>query len=81
MNQFMGKYFSWNLLKHEMSVMYAREFTEPEMKQLIAFYKTPLGIKLNQKQPMLMQKGMAMGQQRVTEHQAELQKMMADAMK
>lgn len=81
MNEFMSKYFSWNLLKHDMCEMYAREFTEPEMKQLTTFYKTPLGIKLNQKQPILMQKGMAMGQQRVMEHQAELQKMMADAMK
>lgn len=81
MNDFFTKYMSWETLKNDISVMYAREFTEPELKQLTAFYKTPLGTKLNQKQPLLMQAGMVIGQQSVAAHQTELQQMMEAAMK
>lgn len=81
MNEFLTKYISWDILKHDICVMYAREFTEDELKQLTAFYKTPLGTKLNQKQPILMQTGMSLGQQSVVAHQTELQQMMEAAMK
>jgi hypothetical protein len=81
MTTFMNKYISWEVLKHDLSVMYAREFSEDELNQLTAFYKTPIGIKLNQKQPVLMQAGMALGQQSVMAHQDELQQMIAEAMK
>jgi hypothetical protein len=81
MNQFIAKYVSWDLLKDQMAVMYASEFTEAELKGLIAFYNTPLGKKLNAKQPLLMQKGALLGQQAVQGHQVELQQMMQEAFK
>jgi hypothetical protein len=81
MTTFLNKYCSWNVLKQDLFVMYAREFTEAELKQLTVFYKTPLGIKLNEKQPILMQTGMNIGQQAVMAHQDELQQMIADVMK
>jgi hypothetical protein len=81
MNDFFDKYISWDSLKQDMCIMYAREFSEAELKQLTVFYKTPLGIKLNQKQPVLMQAGMTIGQQSVIAHQAELQQMIEDAVK
>jgi hypothetical protein len=81
MNTFMGKYMNWDLMKDQMAAMYAQEFTEKELKDLAIFYRSPLGIKLNQKQPVLFQKGAALGQQAVQSHQAELQQMMQDAFK
>jgi len=80
MKAYLNKYASWDILKHDMFVMYAREFTEDELKQLTAFYKSPIGMKLNQKQPELLQTSMTLGQQNVMAHQAELQQLMADAM-
>ncbi|TWR29979.1 DUF2059 domain-containing protein [Mucilaginibacter pallidiroseus] len=81
MNAFMAKYISWELLKDQMAVLYAKEFTEKELKDLTAFYNTPLGKKLNSKQPILLQKGAEMGQLAVQSHQSELEKMMQDAFK
>lgn len=81
MNSFMNKYMNWELIKDQMAALYAQEFTEKELKDLAVFYRSPLGIKLNQKQPVLFQKGAALGQQAVQSHQAELQQMMQEAFK
>lgn len=81
MTTFLNKYCSWETLKPDMCTMYAREFSEAELKELTAFYKTPLGIKLNQKQPILMQTAMNIGQQSVINHQSELQQLMVEVMK
>ncbi|MCO5936850.1 DUF2059 domain-containing protein [Mucilaginibacter sp. RB4R14] len=81
MNTFMGKYMNWDLIKDQMAALYVQEFTEKELKDLATFYRSPLGTKLNQKQPALFQKGAAIGQQAVQSHQAELQQMMQEAFK
>ena len=73
MKSFLGKYMSWPSLKEDMVKIYMTEFTEPELKELTAFYTTPLGKKTVQKMPALMQKGAEMGQKRVQEHLPELQ--------
>ncbi|MGI4749066.1 MAG: DUF2059 domain-containing protein [Janthinobacterium lividum] len=76
MKTFLNKYLNWDLLKTDMSRIYASEFTESEIKELTRFYQTPLGKKMIEKSPALMQKGMLIGQQAVVAHQAELQDMM-----
>lgn len=81
MGAFMNKYMNWELLKDQMAALYAQEFTEKELKDLTAFYLSPLGKKLNKKQPLLFQKGADMGRQTVAAHQAELQQLMQDAFK
>ena len=73
MKSFLSKYMSWPSLKEDMVKIYMTEFTEPELKELTAFYNTPLGKKTVQKMPALMQKGAEMGQRRVQEHLPELQ--------
>jgi hypothetical protein len=73
MKSFLGKYMSWPSLKDDMVKIYMTEFTEPELKELTAFYNTPLGKKTVQKMPALMAKGAEMGQKRVQEHLPELQ--------
>jgi hypothetical protein len=74
MKKFLSKYMSWSTMKGDMVKIYAAEFTEPELKELLAFYQTPLGKKTVAKMPKLMAKGAELGQQRVQEHLPELQK-------
>jgi len=61
-----------------MVALYEEEFTEAEIRELIAFYETPTGRKALEKMPVLMQKGAKLGQDIAERHQAELQ---ADLMK
>jgi hypothetical protein len=46
MKTFMGKYFTWDVLKGSIAKLYAAEFTESELDRLAAFYSTPLGKKV-----------------------------------
>ncbi len=70
---FLTKHMSWEAMKDDMAKIYAAEFTEPELKELNAFYQTPLGKKTLQKMPTLLAKGAEIGQKRVQEHLPELQ--------
>ena len=82
MKTFLSKYMSWASMKDDMIRIYTEEFTEPELKELLAFYQTPLGKKTVQKMPKLMAKGAELGQQRVQQHLPELQQaIQADATK
>ncbi len=73
MRAFLNKYLSWASMKDDMLNIYTSEFTEDELKQLTAFYQTPLGKKTVQKMPALMQKGAEISQKRLQEHLPELQ--------
>jgi hypothetical protein len=44
------------------AAIYARNFSTEELRELTVFYRGPLGQKLLQKQPTVMQESMAMGQ-------------------
>jgi hypothetical protein len=73
MKAFLNKYMSWASMKEDMVKLYEAEFTEPELKQLITFYQTPVGKKTIQKMPQLLTKGAEIGQTRIQEHLPELQ--------
>ena len=73
MRTFLNKYLSWASMKDDMLNIYTSEFTEDELKQLTAFYQTPLGKKTVSKMPALMQKGAEISQKRLQEHLPELQ--------
>lgn len=81
MKTFNAKYCSWDVMKAHICMLYAHEFTEAELKQLTAFYKSPLAQKLYQKQPLIFQATSALTQKALAEHQTELNQLMADAMK
>lgn len=81
MRKFMGKYYTWEALKKQLSIMYASEFTIQELNQLTDFYNTPTGKKFGSKQAILVEKGMMMGQQVVAQHQTELQQMITESVK
>jgi len=49
-------------LYEAMAAIYMEEFTHDEIKELIAFYETPVGKKIASKSGELSQKGMATGQ-------------------
>ena len=73
MKAFLSKYMSWASMKDDMVTIYTSEFTEQELKDLTAFYKTPLGKKTVEKMPQLMSKGAELSQKRMQEHLPELQ--------
>ncbi|QDA61210.1 DUF2059 domain-containing protein [Hymenobacter jejuensis] len=81
MRSFLTKYMSWPVIKDDMVALYAREFTEKELRDINKFYQTPAGQKFVSKQSTLMQAGMEIGQRRVQENLPELQKMIETKMK
>ena len=72
MKQFLNKYLSYAALKDELIAIYAAEFTEAEMNEIAAFYRTPTGKKAIEKMPSLMQKSAELGMKRVQDNSAEL---------
>jgi hypothetical protein len=52
---------------------YAETLSETELRELAAFYRTPLGQRLASVQPTLTAKGMAVGQQLAGAHQSALE--------
>ena len=75
MQRFLNKYMHWESLKEDVMTAYTQEFTEPELKQLTAFYKTPLGQKAVEKMPKLLFIGGQIGMRRVQANEAELRQM------
>jgi hypothetical protein len=78
LHTFFTKYMSWAALKPDIVEIYAREFTEPELRELLHFYQSPVGKKATIKLPALMQMGMEIGQRHVKDHMPELQKLLQD---
>lgn len=73
MRDFFARYMSWENLKEGYARIYAGAFTEPELREMTAFYRTPTGQKLARATPQLMREGSELGQRAVQEHMAELQ--------
>lgn len=49
-------------LAAEMIPLYARHYTVPELKQIAAFYRSPVGVKMMATMPQLMNESMAVSQ-------------------
>jgi uncharacterized protein len=64
---------SWDKMGPRMTDLYMQTFTEAEIRELIVFYKTPVGQKTLQQMPKLMQEGMQIGADLAKEHQGELE--------
>ncbi len=73
MQAFLHKHLSFQSLKPELVKLYKNEFTEPEIKELTAFYSTPVGKKAIEKLPTLSAAGAQIGMQRVQANMGELQ--------
>ncbi len=75
-------FFKQYLTRAELAVrlapLYVERFTELELRQMIWFYSTDAGKKALVEMPGLMQAGGAIGQRIVEEHQADLQRILAE---
>lgn len=75
MQAWADKHLTWEEFGPKLVQTYAEEFTEGELRELIAFYKTPVGRKVAARTPALTRKGALIGAQIAEEHMAELQQM------
>lgn len=66
---------SWNKMKDEYITLYAETFTEQEMKDTIAFYKSPTGQAFVKKQPELMKRSMEISQKQMMRIMPRIQAM------
>ena len=78
LRSFLKKYVGWDALKDDLAKIYKEEFTEKELNDIIAFYKTPTGKKAAQKLPALMRKGAQLGAKRVQANLGELKEMIRE---
>lgn len=75
-----SEFFKWELLKDLYVDIYSEVFTEEELKELIKFYQSPIGQKLLEKMPELMQKSMEKTQEIVLNKMPEFQERLQKAM-
>ncbi len=78
---FYAKYMSWDAIKEDFMKVYMENFTEDELKQITAFYQTPVGQKTIKELPQMMQQGMQRAQQRLQAHMPELQQELTEIAK
>lgn len=76
-----SRYLTWDELGPHFVKIYADAFTESELRDMIAFYKTPTGKKALTVVPDLMAKGMEYGGEVARKHQAELLEMIEQRQK
>jgi hypothetical protein len=70
--------FSWDNMKPFMVTVYSEVFSDQEIDDMIAFYKTPTGQAVVAKTPMVFEKSMQHFQVRMNGLLAELQKTLRD---
>jgi hypothetical protein len=61
----------WEDIKPKIVELYVKEFTEDELKELLAFWRTPTGQKAMKTLPSIMQQGGAIGQAYAASKQQE----------
>ena len=65
LRDFYKEQMNWSVLEPEFTQLYLEVFTEAELKELIAFYKSPIGQKMLEKMPVLMQKSNELSGKRI----------------
>ena len=78
LQRFLTQYLNWESVKEDTITTYTHEFTEPELKKLTEFYKTPLGKKASEKMPQLAFIAGQLGLKKAQANQAELRQMLED---
>lgn len=77
---FLGKYLSLEGVREPITQMYMARFSELELVQLAAFYRTPLGRRTLQELPKVMEEGQKIGMAQVQAHMGELVEMIREKM-
>ncbi len=75
MEVFMNKYISYGVLKKDIADIYLKNFTADDLKELTAFYLSPLGKKFLSKNQAITRESMQLGMTKVQANIAELQQM------
>jgi hypothetical protein len=78
LRRFLDQYMSFEALKEELLALYVADFTEAELDELAAFYRTPTGAKAIARLPILMARGGQIGERRMRANQAELVRMIQE---
>ena len=68
-------------ITNEVALLYAQNFTEQELKQILAFYKTPTGQKLLNNQPKVIESSMQFAQKWANKLSDEVVSKMREEMK
>jgi hypothetical protein len=71
----LAKEMSWNKMKADYITLYAETFTEQELKDTVAFYKSPTGQAFIKKQPELMKRSMEISQKVMMQIMPKIQAM------
>lgn len=73
-----SKYLTWDNIAPPLIKIYMEAFTEAETREMIAFYRTPIGKKALTKLPELFQKSALVGAEVGQAHQDELKAMILE---
>ena len=73
------KYLSWDEMKVGLSAVYKKHFTDAEIKELLKFYKTPVGKKSIEKMPILFREGSEVGFNLARKYEPQLKQMLDEA--
>ena len=77
-NAALDQAIGWNKLKPDMVKLYTTNFSESELKDLVAFYQSPLGKKVLEKMPQLTQQSAQMTQAKLESAVPVVNKLLAD---
>jgi hypothetical protein len=77
LREFLNRYVTWEAMKDEYAEIYAGAFTEEELREMAAFYRTPTGQKLARSSPQLTRMGAELGERILRAHAAELDQLLA----
>jgi hypothetical protein len=76
-----SKYVTWEAAAPELVKSYTKAFSEPELREITAFYDTPTGRKMAAELPRLMENAAAEGGRLAGSHIADLEKMLQERAK
>ena len=77
-NAALDKAISWEKLQPDMVKLYTDNFTEQELKDLVAFYQSPLGKKVQAKMPQISQQSFQMTQEKLQPAVPVVDKLLSD---
>lgn len=72
--EFYRDFMGWDVMGPAFIQIYTDAYSEPELRQLIEFYRTPIGQKVIEQTPFIMEQTTAKTQELLQPHMGELQR-------
>lgn len=72
-------YMSWDEMKGPMAELYKKHFSDDEIKELLVFYRSPVGSKSVDLMPQLFAEGAQIGMDMAQKYQPQLLEMLQEA--